>query len=165
MQLGNQVEWALHCCTVLAWLPANATLKTAAMAEFHGVPKAYLAKALQRLAEAKIVNAVPGPKGGYQLAKPADEITLLDIVEAVEGKSPTFVCTEIRCNNPCGIDPEALNSKCLIAEAMHQADQAWRKSLTQKTLHQIKTDLEAKLSPQAQKKNADWFLKHANRKQ
>ena len=46
MQLKSQVEWALHCCAILAGLPANRYLATKVLAEFHGVPKEYLSKAL-----------------------------------------------------------------------------------------------------------------------
>ena len=71
MQLGEGVEWALHCCTVLALVPPDRTLPAARLAEFHGVPPAYLAKHLQALAQAGIVESVPGRKGGYRLVRPA----------------------------------------------------------------------------------------------
>lgn len=165
MQLGNQVEWALHCCTVLAGLPPGRTLNTASLAEFHGVPKAYLAKALQRLAEAMIVDAVSGPQGGYRLNHAAEDVTLLMIVEAVEGKSKSFVCTEIRCNNPCGIDPESLKSPCLIATAMHEADQAWRESLAKTTLREIVETLYATLTPDRIAANTKWFAERMGGKE
>ena len=49
MRLGEPVEWALHCTTVLALLPVDGALPASKLAEFHGVPAAYLAKALQSL--------------------------------------------------------------------------------------------------------------------
>src|ERR1700742_4595150 len=101
MILKNQVEWALHCCAMLAGLPEGRYLSTKALAEFHGVPKEYLSKALQSLSQAGLVISTLGPMGGYRLGRKASEITFLDIVEAVEGKSSSFVCTEIRKNNPC----------------------------------------------------------------
>ena len=101
MQLKSQVEWVLHCCAILAGLPANRYLATKALAEFHGVPKEYLSKALQALSQAGIVESTLGPSGGYRLARAPDQISFLEIVEAVEGKSSTFVCSEIRKNNPC----------------------------------------------------------------
>lgn len=44
--MSDAVEWALHCCTVLATLPEDQALPAARLAEFHDVPPAYLAKAL-----------------------------------------------------------------------------------------------------------------------
>lgn len=129
MQLRNQVEWALHCCAILAGLPPGRFLPTKALAEFHGVPKEYLSKALQGLSQAGIVDSTLGPSGGYRLARPAAEITFLDIVEAVEGKSSTFVCSNIRMNNPCLPEGFCDSSPCAIARVMWQADQAWRDKL------------------------------------
>ncbi|MGO7845345.1 RrF2 family transcriptional regulator, partial [Rhizobium johnstonii] len=67
-----------------------------ALAEFNGVSKSYLLKHLQALSGAGILDTVQGPKGGYRLAKAPKEISLLDIVLAVEGSAPAFRCAEIR---------------------------------------------------------------------
>jgi len=130
MQLRNQVEWALHCCAILAGLPSGRFLPTKALAEFHGVPREYLSKALQGLSQAGIVDSTLGPSGGYRLARPAGEITFLDIVEAVEGKSSTFVCSNIRMNNPCLPEGFCPSGPCAIARVMWEADQAWRNKLS-----------------------------------
>src|SRR6266508_5269600 len=100
MRLGEGVEWALHCCTLLAVLPPDQAMPASRLAEYHGVPGAYLAKHLQALSQAGIVEAVPGRRGGYRLARRPDEITLLDVVDAVEGAEGSFRCTEIRRRGP-----------------------------------------------------------------
>src|SRR5207237_7508982 len=94
MRLGEPVEWALHCTTVLALLPSDGALPASKLAEFHGVPAAYLAKALQALSREGIVESVPGRRGGDRLAKPPAEITLLEVGGAVEGRDPCVRCTE-----------------------------------------------------------------------
>jgi Rrf2 family protein len=101
MILKSQVEWALHCCAILAGLPEGRYLSTKALAELHGLPKEYLSKALQSLSQASLVETTLGPSGGYRLAKPPSDINFLEIVEAVEGKARSFTCTNIRANNPC----------------------------------------------------------------
>ena len=53
------------------------------------------------LSQAGFVQTTLGPSGGYRLARLPAELTFLDIVEAVEGKARTFVCNNIRANNPC----------------------------------------------------------------
>ena len=90
MKLGDGVEQAIHSVTMLAILPENGVLSAAALAEFHGVSTSYLLKHLQALSRAGIMLTVPGPKGGYRLTKPPAEITILDIVLAVEGPEPAF---------------------------------------------------------------------------
>ena len=107
MQLGEGVEWALHCCTVLALVPPENTLPSSRLAEYHGVPPAYLAKHLQALAQAGIVESVAGRKGGYRLARAAYDITLIDVIDAVEGARPAFRCTEIRRRGPARVVPPA----------------------------------------------------------
>lgn len=138
MILGNQVEWALHCMMILGSIPEGKLLNSKALAEFHGVPKEYLSKCLQMLSQAGLVKTTMGPYGGYNLAKTPDKITFLDIVEAVEGKTKTFKCNEIRRNNPCLAKGDRKFDKlCDIASIMHEADEAWRKSLREKKLSDL----------------------------
>ena len=111
----------LHCTTVLALLPADAALPGSRLAEFHGVPAAYLAKALQGLSRAGIVESVPGRKGGYRLGRPPAEISLLDVVDALAGPEPSFRCTEIRKRGPAQVSPRLYSPVCAIAEAMYRA--------------------------------------------
>src|SRR5687768_4360995 len=103
MKLGEGVEWALHCATVLALVPPGRALPAAALAEFHGVPPAYLAKTMQALAREGIVESVPGRRGGYRLARRAREVTILDVVEAIEGRERSFRCSEIRRRGPARV--------------------------------------------------------------
>src|SRR6188474_1835088 len=100
MKLGDGVEQAIHCVAMLAGLPEDRVLAASALAEFHGVSPSYLLKHLQALSSAGIVASVPGPAGGYRLARTPDRITLLDIVIAVEGDAPAFRCNEIRQRGP-----------------------------------------------------------------
>lgn len=157
MVLRNQVEWALHCCSVLSWLPEGEYLATKDLAEFHGVPKEYLSKALQALAQAKLVETTLGPTGGYRLNRSPRDISFLDIVEAVEGRTTTFNCTEIRQNNPCSTGKA--KGVCEIAQVMYNADEAWREVLRSTTLEMLSKQLEQKLSAAQLAKNKEWFAK------
>ncbi|WP_157489023.1 hypothetical protein [Pseudofrankia sp. DC12] len=56
----------------------------------------------------------------------AQEIKVLDVVEAVEGPAPTFVCTEIRQRGPLAAPPEACAAPGAITRTVIAADQAWR---------------------------------------
>ncbi|MBS8229047.1 RrF2 family transcriptional regulator [Vannielia litorea] len=145
MQLRNQVEWALHCCSILAGLPPGQRLSTKALAEFHGVPKPYLSKALQSLAQAGLIEGTLGPSGGYRLARPAAEISFLEITEAIEGRARSFACTEIRRNAPCLRADEQISGPCQVARVMWQADEAWRAVLRSQSLADLSATLEAEL--------------------
>jgi len=161
MQLRNQVEWALHCCSVLAALPPGHFLPTKDLAAFHGVPKDYLSKALQALSQAGIVEGTLGPSGGYRLARAPGQITFLDVVEAVEGKASTFVCTNIRRNIPCMTAAEKRQctpaNPCAVARVMWAADQAWRGKLAAVSLADLGRTLEDDLSPALRQRTAAWL--------
>jgi len=159
VNLGNQVEWALHCMSVLALMPKGTKLSSQSLAQFHDVPKEYLSKALQAVSRAGLVITHPGVSGGYTLARSAQEITLLEIVEAVEGRQKTFNCQEIRKNNPClSKEEKKFSTVCQIASVMYEADEAWRKVLREKKLSHISEELQAKLSVKQIEKIEEWFL-------
>ncbi|MEI2298096.1 Rrf2 family transcriptional regulator [Ensifer sp. MJa1] len=143
MKLGDGVEQAIHSVTMLSCLQPGSTLSAAALAEFHGVSTSYLLKHLQAMSGAGLLEAVPGPKGGYRLARTPDTITLLDIVLAVEGPEPAFRCNEIRLRgpNPYACKPTA---PCTINVAMLKAEQAYRAELRRVTIAGILEDLTAK---------------------
>ncbi len=158
MILKSQIEWVLHCCAILAGLPEGRYLSTKALAELHGLPKEYLSKALQSLSQAGLVHSTLGPSGGYRLARPPSELTFLEIVEAVEGKSSTFVCTNIRDNNPCRPKGYCDSKPCAVARIMWDADEAWRQKLRGVTLADLAKTLSRETPPAVWKGTSEWVL-------
>jgi Rrf2 family protein len=161
MILKSQVEWALHCCAILAGLPEGRYLSTKALAEFHGLPKEYLSKALQSLSQAGLVHSTLGPSGGYRLARPPAELTFLDIIEAVEGKAPSFVCTNIRANNPCRPQGYCESGPCPVARIMWEADEAWRAKLRGVKLSDLVGILGQEIPAELRKSSFEWVLERA----
>jgi len=78
---------------------------TAEIAERLQVSGAHLSKVLQRLTRAGLVEAVRGPRGGFSLGKPARDMTVLEIYEAIEGplQKRTCLLREPICNGKCCI--------------------------------------------------------------
>ncbi|WP_345637973.1 RrF2 family transcriptional regulator [Rugosimonospora acidiphila] len=140
MELPQTVEWALHCCWLLALLPEDAALPTRRLAEYHGIPEAYLAKLLKTLTRDGLLAASPGPRGGYRLARPAEQITVLDVVRAVEGQHQMFRCAEIRQRGPVPLPSAQCRRPCGIASVMHQAERAWRDALAARTVAELVTE-------------------------
>ena len=93
--LTNSVEYGIHC---LLWLvdPGSGQPSSRDLAELQGISPSFLAKIFPKLEKAGIVNAVAGIHGGYRLARAPAKITVLDIVDAIEGDKPLFDCQEIR---------------------------------------------------------------------
>ncbi|MGO4314670.1 RrF2 family transcriptional regulator [Agrobacterium sp. MCAB5] len=143
MKLGDGVEQAIPSVGMLAGLSEGGVLSAAALAEFHGVSTSYLLKHLQLLSGAGIVSTVPGPKGGYRLARTTDKITLLDIVLAVEGPQPAFRCAEIRQRGPNPLPGRYFTKPCGINAAMLKAEKAYRAELAKTSIADILGDLAA----------------------
>lgn len=134
MQISKGVEWAAHAAALMIGLPEGRGIKAEALARYHEVPTAYMAKQLQALSKAGIVQTSRGKHGGYRLAKMATDITLWDITAAIEGSKPAFRCTEIRQNGPCGLKRKDCKNPCQIAAAFAVAEAAFRDSLNGITL-------------------------------
>lgn len=147
MKLAAGVEWAIHCCVVLSRAPGPVPAQR--LAEYHGVSRTYLAKSLQALSRAGLVASTEGRVGGYVLNRPATEITVLDVVLAVEGGEPAFRCTEIRRNGPFGATLEQCTELCSIAALMARAERAWRSTLAEVSIADL-ADYVATLTPEAQ---------------
>jgi Rrf2 family protein len=157
MRLSEGVEWAAHSCTMLAALPEDSALGPADLAAFFEVPKAYLAKQLQALSKAGIVTGARGPAGGYRLARPADKITLRDIVLAIEGPGPCFRCQEIRRRGPTAQPKRCYPKPCTIARAMWAAERIYLAELGKVTLAKLIAEATPEISP-GQKAATDRWL-------
>jgi Rrf2 family protein len=160
VKLGEGVEWGLHCMGVLGALPPGMTLPAKALAEFHGVSPSYLLKHLKALVAAGLLESLAGPRGGYRLARPAREITFLDVVQAIEGNAPAFQCTEIRRRAPVCAPAGCFRSACAINVTMQRAEAAWREALRARTVADLVGDLGATLPEARQREAAAWFTRH-----
>jgi len=148
--LTVSVEYGVHSLLCLAAFP-GAPLSSRDLADLQGIPPSPLAEIFPKLEKAGIVRAPDGMKGGYVLAKSPDEITILEIIDAVEGKKRLFDCQEIRgrCavfgKNPPGW---ATGGLCSIHAAILRAEKAMRESLASQTLGDIVQAVGRKAPPE-----------------
>jgi Rrf2 family protein len=127
--LSAGVECGLHACHLFAELPPGGSLSSGQLAEFFDLPAPYFSKHLQALSKAGIAVASPGPRGGYRLARLADEVTVLEVVEAIEGPAAAFRFLEIRQRGRAALPARTYRHPCAIAAAMGKAEAAWRQEL------------------------------------
>ena len=137
MKLPASTEWVLHCATTLAQLDPGQTASAAQLAAYYDLPAPYLAKQLQALVRAGVLAATTGPRGGFRLAREAAEITLLEVVEAVRGGAPPYVCREIRQQGAGALPPEDCRDTCILAVKMAEAYDAWCASLAGESLADV----------------------------
>ena len=157
MRLSEGVEWGLHCAVLLAVMPPDTALPTSRLAEFHGVPVAYLAKHLQAMSRAGILVAVTGPGGGYRLARPPADVSVLDVVEALDGEEPAFQCLEIRRRGPTAMPAREYRTMCGIHRVMVDADAAWRAELARTSVADLAAGVARDVTPKAMEKFGSWF--------
>jgi len=85
MKISRSTGYALVAVGYIAQNYGNGTVLAAKVSKEYNIPLEYLLKILQQLVRANVLRSKRGPRGGFFLAKPAEEITMLEIVEAVDG--------------------------------------------------------------------------------
>ena len=100
MQITREGDYGIRSILYLARQPFNKVSFVNEISEESKIPRSFLAKILQKLVKAKIVRSYRGVKGGFSLAKPAKEITVLDVLAAIEGKMTINICLvdKKKCN-------------------------------------------------------------------
>lgn len=133
MKLSSGVEWLLHCCVTLS--QAEQPVSAQQLAELHSLSRTYLAKNLQALCRAGVILSSKGAEGGYSLNRPATEITVLEVIDAVDDLQQQFFrCAEVRARGPLAMQPEKCARPCAIARTMEKAELAWRGALADVTI-------------------------------
>jgi Rrf2 family protein len=85
MELTQECDYAVRAVLELAQLPKDQRLYSKIIAERQDIPAPFLAKILAQLAQHGIVDSQRGPQGGVRLVRPAHKVSLLDVVQAIEG--------------------------------------------------------------------------------
>ena len=106
MQITRETDYAIRCVHFLS-CREDETIMVDKIAEGMRIPKTFLAKILQKLVRGGVVKSFRGAKGGFQLDRRPEEITLLDVIEAIEG--PVAM-------NACALDNRycSLSSRCSV---------------------------------------------------
>jgi len=92
MKLTRGGEYGVRGVLYLAQQEEGKVSMLSAIAKAQDVPPRFLAKIFQALAKAGVVKSHRGAKGGFSLARPASEVTIRDVIEAVEGPIHLNVC-------------------------------------------------------------------------
>jgi Rrf2 family protein len=85
MKLTRASSYAIHAIVHIAAQNSNKTLASHDIAKARKIPERFLLKVLKPLVSAGLLYSVKGPNGGYRLARQPNQITMLDVVEAVDG--------------------------------------------------------------------------------
>lgn len=100
MKLSTKGRYGLRAVVDLA-MHSGKTVALSAIAERQKVTVSYLEQIIPKLRKAGIVNSVRGAQGGYTLAKPAEQISVGDVLRALEGNLSPVDCEELQDSNSC----------------------------------------------------------------
>ena len=103
MEITRQADYAVRAMIHVASLPAASRVATAVIAEAQGIPLPFLTKVIAHLVRAGLVTTNRGMGGGVSMACSPDEVTLLDVLEAVEGPIALNRC--LLRGGTCEIEP------------------------------------------------------------
>ncbi|EFS04318.1 Rrf2 family transcriptional regulator [Listeria seeligeri] len=134
MKYSKATNYALHTMVYLANLSAEKSVGVKELASKQNVSPTYLSKVLTMLVKADFVESITGVNGGYKLAKPATNISFLDVIQAIEGKTAFFHCDP---KNHAETKPH-----CLIGEVMGNAEQQMEDYLSNQTIGSIVVEIE-----------------------
>ena len=153
------VEYGIHCLLFLVDTE-DTPLSARDLAALQGISPSFLAKIFPKLEKAGIVRASEGVRGGYLLAKPAEAIDFLQLVDAIDGRKSLFDCQEIRgkCAVFGGVRPDwAAGGVCAVHAVMLQAEKAMRDTLAGTTLRDIAAAVDRKAPPEFARDIQSWL--------
>jgi Rrf2 family protein len=94
MQITRQADYALRAMTYLAQLDPSRRAATSQIAEEQHIPPSFLAKIISQLSIAGLIHTSRGARGGVSLARDPGEISVLDVVEAIDGPITLNLCVD-----------------------------------------------------------------------
>jgi Rrf2 family transcriptional regulator, iron-sulfur cluster assembly transcription factor len=92
MQITREGDYAIRSVLYLARQPYKKISFVTEISDEYKIPRSFLAKILQKLVKAKIVRSYRGVKGGFSLARQAKDVSVLDVLEAIEGQVALNIC-------------------------------------------------------------------------
>jgi Rrf2 family protein len=129
MEITRETDYAIRCVLYLSRTRGTVTMVDEISREMC-IPKSFLAKILQKLTKSSIVKSYRGVKGGFQLARPPREISLLDVIESVQGTVAMNVCAVDK--TACG-----LSRSCTVHPVWVEARRQIEKFLRSKNFAQM----------------------------
>ena len=104
MQITRQADYALRAMLYLAQIEPNKRAATSQIAVDRRIPSSFLAKIISQLSIAGLIHTSRGARGGVSLARSPEEISILEVVEAIDGPLSLNDCTASPENCPFGSD-------------------------------------------------------------
>ncbi len=126
-KLSEAASIALHAMAYMA--SKGNTVTVPEMSQKLNVSEAHLSKVVQRLTKNGLVKSLRGPKGGYLMAKPAGDVSLKDVYEAIEGELKNSTC--LFHNQKCE------SMRCIMGAALLESSRIFNDHLVRTKLSDL----------------------------
>ncbi|NOU86216.1 Rrf2 family transcriptional regulator [Paenibacillus sp. LMG 31460] len=148
MQFSKSTDYALHALVHLGHSERCNNVGIKELSGALGVSESYLSKIMSKLRQDGIVRAVPGVNGGYELARPAEQITFLDVIQVIEGRQKLFECSNTKSQQHRLLAEKGTaqrdrdqersgKSECLVEKVMEGAEQHLHQYLREHTIQSL----------------------------
>ena len=117
LKLTKKADYALMAMKHLAERLSEGSLSAKDVADAYGIPPEALAKILQKLVKAGLLQSQHGTNGGYMLARPAHTISAFEVIQAIDG--PLFITSCITVRGECG-----QSDRCNIREPLRKVNES-----------------------------------------
>ncbi|MEK3889489.1 Rrf2 family transcriptional regulator [Bacillus sp. FSL K6-3431] len=137
MKYSKATNYALHSMVYLALTPKGKPTGVEHLAKMQNLSPTYLSKILTKLVKAGLIESNSGANGGYSIVRQSHDISFLDVIHAIEGKTTLFSCS---------LEHEQLsrNNDCLIENVMYKAEEKMTAELGKKYIIDIVKQIESK---------------------
>lgn len=133
LKLSKKTEYALMAVKFIARKTNGNSVTAKEISEGYNIPYDLLSKVLQQLTRKKVIKSFQGIKGGYSLSKNPDNLTLIDIIRAVE---PNYQITECMQSGSSEKDCTYFDC-CMIRDPLAKVQKKIDKLFRSVTIHQI----------------------------
>ena len=130
IELGRKGDYAVRAVLSIARHHEEGRRKSRLIATEMDLPPRYLRQILAELVRAEILDATAGPDGGYTLARPPQEVSLLEVIECAEGPIRTDIC--VLSGGPCD-----WGSVCPLHYTWNEAERSLRSELGRVTFAEL----------------------------
>lgn len=124
MEITRETDYAIRCVLYLSG--KEDTIMVDEISRAMSIPKSFLAKILQKLTKACIVTSFRGVKGGFRLARKPQQISLLDVIEAIEGPTAMNRCaldaSVCDFSSVCTVHPVWVNLRQIVEDYLRKTD-------------------------------------------
>ncbi len=137
MKLTNATEKALAVVAMLATQENNKPIPSAVIVERLHISDSYTKKLLRKLVVGNVIASVPGNSGGFSLDRDLSKISMLEIVEAIEGEVVTYPGYGTLAHAFTEFPDQIIEGETTMKSVFSKADQLWRSELANQTLDKV----------------------------